>query len=444
MNWISSTTSSRTFLSPREISRCSTCKEYLSVGPITQSSDSTYACGRCPAIGDDVEFYQTSTTLFMPCRFDIFGCSMFIQYKDVLWHENRCTYKPITCPAAGCNLGISKSDLPTHFGERHPDLILMTRDLRISILRSSENRVYVWKNRPLIVQTRITGTLLYIRITTIENEDIRSRRLYYRVTLLNKSVPLSLYSHKIPETNDMLKLDARQLGSIIYFDIYDRKYEKLTSKYLDNNSLSKLRCSICEFYTLPTTYTCQNRHNFCNTCCKRLQACSVCQTHLQKAFSFKHLGRFIELSCSFKHVGCNFVQTSEEITRHEQTTHVWNLSGVKYISIGEEIPLNLDIESFEETLYADFQETLLKIAIRYIKSIGMITSIVARDSQYVGLKYDLEASAQNGKLRFESQTVDIVSQNESEHYAKLDAKLLKYIIGSCNWLKLKFRLIAYR
>ncbi|VEN59568.1 unnamed protein product [Callosobruchus maculatus] len=427
MNRSSSTTSSRTFLSPCE------------VGPITHSSDSTSVYRRCPITGDYLD--DGPTNLFLPCRL---GCNLYIRYGDILWHEDRCKFKPIACPAVGCDLNVTKTDLLRHFREKHLDLIMTTRDLQISAIRNFENRLYVWKNRPLVVQTRILGIFLYIRLSTIENKDINIRRLFYRVKLLNKTVPVPLYSRKMPEIVDMLKLDSRLLGIQVHFDIYDRKYERLTSRYLDNNALCNLRCSNCQFYTLPTTYTCRNRHNFCKTCFNRLQVCTVaeCQTSLKEAFSLKHLGPFIELPCHFKN--CTFVQNPQEVTRHEQAVHVWNLSEVEYFSIGEDLTLDMDIEGFDKTLYADCQGTLLKIIIKYTKGIGMTTSIIARDSQYVGLKYDLEVSGESQKLRFEGQIVDIDLQNVSEHYVKVDTQSLEHVMDSSGRVKLRFRLISYR
>nr|CAH7713252.1 unnamed protein product [Callosobruchus chinensis] len=256
---------------------------------------------------------------------------MLVKYGDVLRHENRCTFKPITCPAVGCDLDITKTDLLRHFRERHSDLIITTREIALSTLRSYENRLYVWENRPLIVQTRISGMFVYIRLTIIENEDINIRRIFYRVKLLDKTVPISLYSRKTPESRDMLKLNSKLLDNHVYFDLYDRRYERLTSRYLDSNTLHNLRCSICQFYSLPTTYTCQNRHNFCYTCFNRLGECTICQTRLKKVFSLEHLGRFIELPCYFKGSGWKFVQKPQEIARNEHTIHVWNLSEAKLV-----------------------------------------------------------------------------------------------------------------
>nr|CAH7713251.1 unnamed protein product [Callosobruchus chinensis] len=73
----------------------------------------------------------------------------------------------------------------------------------------------------------------------------------------------------------------------------------------------------------------------------------------------------------------------------------------------------------------------------------MTTTILARDPQVVGLNYDLEVSWENQKLKFESQILDIDSQNKSEHFAKLDAKLLEYVMNSCSKVKLRFMLVAY-
>ncbi|CAH1968271.1 unnamed protein product [Acanthoscelides obtectus] len=437
---------SKIFLSPSQISRCFLCKEYLSVEPITKTPDSEYICGRChtQSEGNIADCYNASGHLFLPCRYDIQGCMTFIKYGDVLWHENRCRFKSITCPAVGCDSKIARTNMLLHFRKMHQELILTTREISLSTLSRFENRLYVHNDQILLVQTRISNTFLYIRLTNVQEKHIYSTRLFYRVKLLDKNIPVPLYVCKVPVTEDMLKLNLKLLNTQVYFDIYDRRYEKLTRNFT-SIPLTKLRCTICQFYTLPTSYTCTKMHIFCETCEKRLKICNICQTPLKqdKVFSLKYIGAFISIPCCYRYLDCKFGGTPQDVIKHERTFHVFNPTEYQTVNPGQEILLDLSHDSFEETYYSYCQGMSIKFVIKYTKGIRMTTCVMVNDQLDVRLKYDLELSTESRKLEFEGQIVGLCFQNGPECSVSVPMELLKDM-DSCGRSKLIFRLIAYR
>lgn len=102
--------------------KCTTCKNYISVGPVTRTSDG-HNCGRCPVAANDKNalFEVLAKNCKFPCRYDINGCKVKLPFgEDVINHERECEYRLILCPVVdGCEWSGLLAKSFEHCWEKH-------------------------------------------------------------------------------------------------------------------------------------------------------------------------------------------------------------------------------------------------------------------------------------------------------------------------------------
>lgn len=105
---------------------CDFCHKYLSVKPVTVSSNKRVTCGRCVSktSNDLVEsiYKSFAESALFKCinRYD--GCNVLLKYNEVQKHETNCTVNRYLCPLCKNSTDVSSAMHPTHSLTHHiPD-----------------------------------------------------------------------------------------------------------------------------------------------------------------------------------------------------------------------------------------------------------------------------------------------------------------------------------
>lgn len=110
--------------------KCGLCSEPLSYPPITLSAENGSVCGRCPTLEAEnntqplrEDSYERVASMFnFPCRYTPQGCMEKLPMKNVVTHEQSCTFKPYFCPMlplGSCAWQGSSTELHGHFAISH-------------------------------------------------------------------------------------------------------------------------------------------------------------------------------------------------------------------------------------------------------------------------------------------------------------------------------------
>lgn len=310
--------------------KCSACKSYLSVGPVTQTILG-YHCGRCLAPGAEANslFETLAKAHSFPCRYVDSGCKFLLPFgEEMLNHEKICEYRIISCPVVStCEWTGPATNSFVHCSEEHEENIPKSSEFEV-IINLSESM------NTKMIQMRPTGEMLLLHLMYSEDaglsinikkllEKNRKESLYYNVqlesserlnmTTLNNNKIDSFYclqpsSEWIPY-NALICLDKR----VIFLTI-------TVKVEINPDSVTEIKCFCCQTFLPLNILKCANSHRYCDKCYKTGEQCMVCDTDLQVATNY-HAVKTDEtiLGCCNVLYGCTFSSSLRELVAHEAT-----------------------------------------------------------------------------------------------------------------------------
>nr|CAD7432580.1 unnamed protein product [Timema monikensis] len=82
--------------------------------------------------------------------------------------------------------------------------------------------------------------------------------------------------------------------------------------------LSSLECPVCMEYIAPPITLCQNGHNICSCCRKKMFRCPVCEGQFLSVRNraLEDIAAAIEYPCRFSHLGCDEAYPMDRIGKH--------------------------------------------------------------------------------------------------------------------------------
>lgn len=308
--------------------KCSTCRNYISVGPVAQSSDG-YNCGRCSANGNEINtFFEifVKNSIF-PCRYDVNGCSAKMAYgEEVINHEEICEYRPGSCPVVdNCEWSGPTITSFDHCLKKHNECIVESNEFEFKInLRESVNKKSVMKRK--------NGEVLLLH--TLYNEE-KGFSVNIQLLILKNKKKVFRYSLILQSSDEKnrMELESRE---VLPFYCVKPSLEWIpfhTLSCLDKTEISILiqiernhsaalpnECDNCD-QTLPLyILQCSENHRFCNNCRNIQEKCIFCFNNCLKIssnYSAMETERGI-FGCCHAVYGCSFLGNLARLQEHEE------------------------------------------------------------------------------------------------------------------------------
>lgn len=321
---------SRIFLPKSDASclLCSSCKGYLSVEPVTMSNDDFF-CGRCPPGSYRATKYEKlAKFMIFPCINEEYGCTLHLPWNSAIFHEEKCTFKPLQCPISDCKSKMAKEYVRRHIKRTHSDLITYCKKLTVKIDKYFENaeRICFWKN-----------TILLVKLFTLDEKDVvhfdissfdePNNDLYYsfsvsrnRDRLLDESKFYRIFKHNKFDTSRSQIIEfpnaiKEQLS--VAFKIKDCGPTSMTA--LNDSIIAEIECPICLSHIRPPIYMCESSHNICSSCFFAVQECPLCNSPLRQMrnLALENISNNLTYPCINKISGCEFQEKIPKLKAHE-------------------------------------------------------------------------------------------------------------------------------
>lgn len=330
---------SRIFLSKTEASRlrCSKCKGYLSVGPVTMSNDVLF-CGRCPPQPLRATMYEElAKFMIFPCINEEYGCTSYLRWNAANTHEENCKFKPVECPIFGCTSEMAEEYVRRHLNHTHNNLISYLKKFTIPMNENISNadRIFFWKNTILIVKIFLSeeNGALHFRIFSFNDP---SNDLYYSFSVRSNNGEIffddsqfyKIFKYSKKEGYDTSKFELVGLqepnnerlncSSLVFaFNIKDNGPKSMAS--LNECIIAEIECPICLNYIRPPIYMCESSHNFCSSCFYNIADCPLCHSNLgnMRNLALEKISANLTYPCVNKIHDCEFREKLPKLTPHE-------------------------------------------------------------------------------------------------------------------------------
>lgn len=307
---------------------CSTCKNYISVGPIKQAPVG-YNCGRCLTNGDETNplFEVLAKECLFPCRYDKSGCTMTLSFgEEVLNHEKICEYRLIPCPVIDtCEWKGPASTSFQHCLEKHEECIRKFPKFTLCVeLEQSINKKMLMKKE--------NGDLLLLHILYSAEIGLSTNLKL----LIEKNCNTNIYRYTLliqsSNLKDKTELNNRKIDPcfspepsfqwIPYntLSCLDKNSVLLTiSIEIDQKNISKFECNSCEETAPLYVLKCAKNHRFCRDCCDIKQKCTICNSFLKISTNYDAINtNGAILGCCNAIHGCTFSSTLIDLKEHEK------------------------------------------------------------------------------------------------------------------------------
>lgn len=305
--------------------KCFTCKNYISVGPVKQTSDG-YNCGRCSTNGNDV---TTLCEMFaknglFPCRFDVNGCTEKVAFGEkMVNHEKECEYRLTSCPIDSCEWnGVATTTFEHCLNDHKECIVLENNDFELNVnLRESVNKKSIMK--------RQNGEVLLLYLLYSEEMGLSINVKFFILKNKKRTLRYNLVIESSDKVNSM-KLENRQLTpycaklslEMIPLNILcclDKTTVSITIKFERVQNADISECDSCDQALPLYMLKCARNHRFCNKCRNIEQKCIFCNDCLSIQNNYKLMksegGNF---GCFNAVYGCHFLSNSARLEEHAE------------------------------------------------------------------------------------------------------------------------------
>ncbi|KAF2898007.1 hypothetical protein ILUMI_08172 [Ignelater luminosus] len=321
--------------------KCTRCQLYLSIGPITSNSTSSFFCGRFPSGGSQVKIYEAVVENFaFPCRYQSFGCQELIKWGSVQNHEQNCNKKPHICPAVPPGVCLWRgaiSDITEHFEQTHSEEVT---DMNVIELKLHENmedcKLIKINNECYVFHVYFNRAQKILKLNVIQLNDVKSFNAQsYQLTLhahdfskhitlaADKLAPYESMDHNSIKDKNVIEMsvlkflmqDDLSLFCEINFNVEENKKEVNTEVF------KLLECPVCNECLGSPIYQCRTGHSFCSSCTSKLNDCPLCHKQLTQTrnYTLEDLVNRVSQVCRNKVLGCTYSGTYGDVKIHEET-----------------------------------------------------------------------------------------------------------------------------
>lgn len=316
--------------------KCSCCKKYLSIPPITATSEYS-RCGRCNShtpSGISATAYEilAKTTKF-PCIYDNEGCNNYSNFgQQCQNHEQKCPFRTIKCPLEPCNLEIRLPLILKHCQEAHEDLLITSGTFRLPYGDGFVTRnVIVLDGDVFLLLGSSNDGKWGIALKSLETNT--KKDIFYQLAIKSEtSEMVGLKKQKIAlfktteTTNDLIYFDKEPIKSVLKGDTFELEI-RLVCHEMANDAergekkvlLDELECIVCNEIMAPPIYSCTIGHSVCCQCRNKIDKCPTCQAQYlgTRNFPLEKLTEFMTYPCKNQINGCNFTGTPRKLCHHE-------------------------------------------------------------------------------------------------------------------------------
>lgn len=336
--------------------RCCLCNDYLSQFPVHVCKEMGSVCGRCPVLLDDnpirnKAYEIIAETLSFPCRYSSLGCLELLTPKQLVEHEETCTYRQYFCPfmpSGCCPWQGPSNELMSHFQEKHSIFILEENMFEIDFTtKYSENYLMSDMQHLFVVHKKcdVYENKFWCAISFIGSKKI-AERYNFQLILSVKGrencpyvlphLPVRCFTNPNLDENNAMKINADDVmiqlnnpASVVCNVVVFRKTENnennlsekrmISVDSIEEDILNDLECPVCFEFMVPPIYQCETGHSVCGTCKSNVNECPSCKQFIRETRNF-HLERItnrIKYYCKYRDYGCPFITSAKDIKQHE-------------------------------------------------------------------------------------------------------------------------------
>ncbi|KAG5900069.1 hypothetical protein JTB14_016042 [Gonioctena quinquepunctata] len=357
--------------------KCSLCKSYLSIPPITVISETgeDQICGRCKDVPAKLKIRNNAYekiaqgTLF-PCMYQ--NCDMKSPWQEVEQHEIECPKASIKCPIfRNCEDIYEISQIQTHFALKHSELLKF--DTVICNLSEPDANIHLLiKDNVKYLIYFYSGNFIWMAVFTlsplVENNGKYSLKIYSDqpengTFILSDNQPIRVFNEREHCARCIFDYGKcpfkfhKNCGQLFCFPQMTTKIEKSAVKkllnselniiwsitissemqatnsndenspprfYIQNNNdnlIQHLECPICNTYMYKPIFVCETGHTICHVCKPQLgmSICPSCKRSMgdSRNYILEEMADSAEIPCRFHNGGCNFIGNTERILVHE-------------------------------------------------------------------------------------------------------------------------------
>lgn len=336
--------------------RCALCSDYLSQFPVHVCKEIGSVCGRCPVLHDENpvrnEAYEIiASSLSFPCRFSGLGCLELLTPRDLVEHEETCTFRQYFCPfmPSGCCPWQGPSgELLGHFLEKHRVFILDENLFEIDFTSKYSENYLLCDNSNLFVLHKkcdVNENLFWCAVSFIGAKSIADQYNFQLILSVKGNnedsyaispAPVRCFTNPNIDKSNAVEIDASFImkelddpANIIcrvtivkkQLEPQNRNSQKrmVSIDSIEEDILNDLECPICLEFMVPPIYQCEVGHSVCSICKFKVNECPTCKQSIRETRNF-HLERItnrIKYYCKYRDFDCSFISSAKDIKQHE-------------------------------------------------------------------------------------------------------------------------------
>lgn len=339
--------------------RCALCADYLSQFPVHVCKEIGSVCGRCPVLLDENpirnEAYEIiAGALTFPCRYSTLGCLEFLTPKDLVDHEETCTFRQYFCPfmpSGCCPWQGPSSELMAHFQEKHRIFILDDNLFEIDFTSKYSENYLLCNNQNLFVlhkKSDISENLFWCAVSYIGARSVAEQHNFQLMLSVKGNeeysytfspTPIRCFTNPNIDKNNAVEIDVNFIKEelnnpanvvctvhIIKKQNYSENNQKNLSEKrmvsvesIEEDILNDLECPVCMEFMVPPIYQCETGHSVCSVCKTKVSECPSCKESIRETRNF-HLEKItnrIKYYCKYRDYDCPFISSSKDIKQHE-------------------------------------------------------------------------------------------------------------------------------
>lgn len=285
----------RTYCFPAEVAEqllCSSCKLYISCGPVKIAANGNSICGRCSPLNCDETYiqnilFETSMSKFkFPCSYKTQGCKELLLFGETIEHERVCPYRSFLCPVLpynNCMKDVNGLDLFKHFEEYHKNLLIINGQFELDLKYNSQCNFLMKHNEvTFIVQYNYDAVKNNLFLNAAYFSRNAQQKCRYRLQIINgvdfdvavnckeyacrvyDSPILNEYNSDMFIISDYLRAINNPSSIIIKITLIGNVGKVASPASLE--LLEKYRCYGCECISLPPLYNSQCSVLICTGC----------------------------------------------------------------------------------------------------------------------------------------------------------------------------------
>lgn len=329
--------------------RCSFCKYYLSMPPITcleeHEQESKIACGRCfTKFGKDSGYqsiiYETIAELLVfPCSYDSDGCCEEVEWNKASDHENICKFRAFECPITTCEYIGNIDKIKQHLHDVHEDMhiygdnpITLPNEHneinKILAIGNDEKDIFVLflfktiqaNGIGLFALNDMTYSTYDITLKSTENDNsitLKNNKICSYIRNITRkalltSIDFGLIQAALKSTNVVFTISIGNCSK-------PPESSQTIVNAINKRFLDESKCPVCKEYMTSPIFICKGGHSFCCNCKKILPACILCSAPVEniRNFSLENVLEVSKYPCFNINDGCTFVGSMSELKNHE-------------------------------------------------------------------------------------------------------------------------------